>query len=155
MMWKMPVWQDGFSFRICYRWFTQTLSDDTHALVYWFRRGVFCKAACQSLTAIGLFRGHCVSVPVIDCRKQAACQSNPALVPDVKTAMMDPCFESVNHSPRHHLFIKLPASVCVSAYEMRKTSRQEIVWLIPQRTQCVILELGVHFREIFPLTQRM
>lgn len=38
-----------------------TLSDGTHALVYWFCRGVFCKAACQSLTAIGLFRGHRVS----------------------------------------------------------------------------------------------
>lgn len=60
MMWKMSVWQDGFSFRICYRWFTRHFQT-THALVYWFCRGAFCKAACQCLTAFGLFRGHRVS----------------------------------------------------------------------------------------------
>lgn len=58
---------------------------------------------------------------VIDSGKVTEHQSYP-LSPDVKTTMMDACFESVNHNPRHHLFITLPASVCVSVCTERKTS---------------------------------
>lgn len=77
---------------------------------------------------------YLLTEPIMDSEKVTEHQSYP-LLPDVKTTMMDACFESVNHNPRRHLFITLPACVCVSLCTKRKTSWQEIVWQTPRRAR--------------------